>query len=299
MPQTASAPSDVALGAYILRISNVSQKDGTFNVDMWVWLRWKSESIRPDKSFEIVDGTISNREETEILDDEGYKYTSVRIQATIYHEFDVSRFPMDNHIVTLDFEDSTYDSSTIRYVADDGTALDPGVRVGGWDVSLGKPQVTAHVYPTNYGMRSTGTATSVYSRLTIPIVLQRTNEMIMMKQFWIAGLAVLLALLALLVHSSDLDARFGLGVGSIFAASANAFVLEDNLPKTTSLTLAEQFNFISIAIIFISVFVSIWSLRLRYAGRDNASLSLDRIALITLMSVYIMSTVVIVYWGAH
>jgi hypothetical protein len=36
-----SGPTRVAVGAYILRVSKVSQKDGTFDVDMWVWMRWK------------------------------------------------------------------------------------------------------------------------------------------------------------------------------------------------------------------------------------------------------------------
>ncbi len=66
-----------------------------------------------------------------------------------------------------------------------------------------------------------------------------------------------------------------MGVGSIFAASANAFVITGELPPTTAVTLAEQINLIAVGIIFISVFVSIWSLRLRYQGRDDDSLKLD------------------------
>ena len=40
-------PAEVAMGAYLLRLSNVSQKDGTFNVDMWVWFRWKGDDLKP------------------------------------------------------------------------------------------------------------------------------------------------------------------------------------------------------------------------------------------------------------
>ncbi|MBS7540862.1 ligand-gated ion channel [Ancylobacter lacus] len=288
-----AGPTEVQVGAYILRISNVSQKDGTFNVDMWVWLRWKGD-LRPDKTFEVADGSITSRSDTEVLEDEGYHYTSVRVQALVYHDFDVRHFPMDDHTLDIDIEDSTYDDSTIRYVADRGMALDPGLQVAGWGVSLLQPRATEHVYPTDYGLRSTGSATSVYSRLTIPIALKRESMMALVKQFWISGLAVVLALLALLIHSHDLDARFGLGVGSIFAASANAFVLADNLPKTTSLTLAEQLNLLSVAVIFLSVFVSIWSLRLRYAGRAEDSVKLDRIALIGLAVFYVIANVAII-----
>ncbi len=288
-----SGPTEVQVGAYVMRVSNVSQKDGTFNVDMWVWLRWKGD-LRPDKTFEVADGSITSRSDTEILEDEGFHYTSVRVQALVYHDFDVRRFPMDDHTLDIDIEDSTYDDSTVRYVADRGTALDPGLQVPGWGVSLLAPRAAEHVYPTDYGLRSTGSANSVYSRLTIPIELKRESMMALVKQFWISGLAVVLALLALLIHSHDLDARFGLGVGSIFAASANAFVLADNLPKTTSLTLAEQLNLLSVAVIFISVFVSIWSLRLRYAGRAEDSIKLDKTALIVLATAYVIANITII-----
>ena len=68
-------------------------------------------------------------------------------------------------------------------------------------------------------------------------------------------------------------------MGSIFAASANAYAIADSLPQTVVITLAEQINFLAIGTIFLSVFMSIASLRLCYAGKDEASERQDRIAL--------------------
>lgn len=90
------------------------------------------------------------------------------------------------------------------------------------------------------------------------------------------------------MKSDDLDARFGMGVGSIFAASANAFVISDSLPETTNITLAEQINLIAVGAIFLTVFISIWSLRLRYAGRDEASVSLDNWSLLIIGMGYVL-----------
>lgn len=283
-----SGPTQVAAGAYILRVSNVSQKDGTFDVDMWVWMRWKGAGLEPQKTFEIANGVINSRSDTAILDDKGYKYSTIRVQATLFHQFDVKRFPLDNHRITIEFEDSTYDASTLRYVADRGTALDPNLTVPGWKAKLEQPLVSQHVYPTDYGLRSSATPTAIYSRLVLAIDLERNSMMVLLKEFWISILAVALSLLALLVHSHDLDARFGLGVGSIFAASANAYVLSDNLPQTTAVTLAEQLNLLAVGTIFVTVFVSIWSLRLRYADRVAASLKLDNAALIFISAAYVI-----------
>ena len=279
--------TDVAVGAYILRLSNVSPQNGSFDVDMWLWFRWKGTDVRPDQSFEIVNGVISSRSEAQVVDDGGVNYSTVRVQATIFHDFDVRRFPLDNHVITIDLEDADLDNAQLTYNVDEGIALDPSVRVSGWKIALQPSTVAPHVYATNYGLRSAGTDASKYSRLTLAVALDRTSYGPLFKSFWISALAVLLGLLAFLIKSDDLDARFGMGVGSIFAASANAFVITGALPPTTAVTLAEQINLIAVGVIFVAVFLSIFSLRLRYKGHEEASLKMDMVAMWTLGAIYI------------
>ena len=279
--------TEVQTGAYILRLSKVSPRDGSFDVDMWLWFRWKGADIRPDQTFELANGIITSRSESQVEDDGGVNYATVRVQATIFHDFDVRRFPLDNHVIALNLEDAELNNTQLSYVADDGIALDPAVKVAGWKVTLQQPTVTAHVYDTTYGLRSAEAAGGTYSRFALPIALERTSYGPLFKSFWISALAVLLGLLAFLIKADDLDARFGMGVGSIFAASANAFVISDQLPPTTAVTLAEQINLIAVGVIFTSVFISIWSLRLRYADREQDSLALDRTAMWGLGALYL------------
>ena len=277
----------VQTGAYILRLSHVSPRDGSFDVDMWLWFRWKGAEIRPDMTVELANGVITSRSESQVEDDGGTNYATVRVQATIFHDFDVRRFPLDNHVITIDLEDAELNDSQLTYTVDQGIALDPGVKVSGWKVALQTPAVEKHVYDTNYGLRSADANGGTYSRFVLPVTLDRTSYGPLFKSFWISALAVLLGLLAFLIKADDLDARFGMGVGSIFAASANAFVITGELPPTTAVTLAEQINLIAVGIIFVSVFISIWSLRLRYHDREADSLRLDRRAMWTLGAVYI------------
>jgi len=278
---------EVQTGAYIMRLGNVSPRDGSFDVDMWMWFRWQGADIRPDLTFELANGIITSRTDTEVLNDEGYNYSTMRIMGTIFHDFDVRRYPMDDHVITIDIEDSLLESTRLVYVADEEIALDPQVMVAGWEVGIEPAYSDTHTYDTTYGFRSSGTDGATYSRMTIPITLDRTSYGTLFKSFWVSLLAVILGLLAFLVKADDLDARFGMGVGSIFAASANAFVIADTLPQTNIITLAEQVNLIAVGVIFSTVFISIWSLRLRYAGRDDDSLKLDRNALIIMALIYI------------
>lgn len=290
----AAEPTKVQVGAYVMRISNVSQKDGSFDVDMWVWFRWQGDA-KPYESFEIANGRIDSKSEAVVSNDEGFNYTSVRIQGTVFHDYDVRRFPLDNHVLTIELEDENLDASGLEYVADEGIALDPRLNIPGWTVRLETPQITPHMYPTNYGLRSSGVQQSTYSRFILPLHIERDSYWALLKQFWISALSVLLGLLAFRVKPTDLDARFGLGVGSIFAASANAFVISDNLPKTSVVTLAEQINFIAIGTIFFSVFVSIASLRLCYGGREEASARLDKWALAIVGIGYVVANAAVIF----
>lgn len=289
----AAEPSKIQVGAYVMRLSNVSQKDGSFDVDMWVWFRWQGDA-KPYESFEIANGRIDSKSEAVVSDDEGFNYTSIRVQGTVFHDYDVRRFPLDSHVLTIELEDENIDSSGLVYIADEGIALDPGLKLPGWVVKLETPQIATHVYPTNYGLRSSGAQQSSYSRFILPLQIERDSYWALLKQFWISALSVLLGLLAFRVKPTDLDARFGLGVGSIFAASANAFVISDNLPKTSVVTLAEQINFIAIGTIFLSVFVSIASLRLCYGGREEASERLDKWALAIVGTGYVVANAVVI-----
>ena len=290
MTDAVTLPTDqtqVSVGLYVLRLSNVSPRDGTFDVDMWMWFRWLGTDVRPEQTFELANGVITSRTLSDVTIDGGMNYTTVRVQGTIFHEFDVRRFPLDDHVITIEIEDANFEDRLLTYVVDEGIALDPSVEVAGWQVGLSAAAVAPHTYATTYGLRDSGTAASVYSRFTVPITLERTSYGPLFKAFWISLLAVVLGLLAFLIKSDDLDARFGMGVGSIFAASANAFVISDTLPQTTLVTLAEQINLIAVGVIFTTVFVSIWSLRLRYVDRDDDSLRLDRYAMIFLALLYL------------
>lgn len=284
----ATTHTNVSVGAYVQRLSNVSPQNGTLDVDMWLWFRWKGVDVRPDESFEFVNGVINSRSEGVVQADGDMNYVSVRVQATIFHDFDVRRFPLDNHVIDFYMEDTVLDDAQLTFTIDDGIGLDPAVRVSGWKVALQPTTVATHEYPTNYGLRSAGPDASKYSRVTFSITLDRTSYGPLFKSFWISALAVLLGLLAFLIKSDDLDARFGMGVGSIFAASANAFVITDVLPPTTAVTLAEQINLIAVGVIFVAVFLSIFSLRLRYRGHEDKSLKMDRVAMWTLGGIYIV-----------
>ncbi|MBK6809638.1 MAG: hypothetical protein IPG81_12170 [Sandaracinaceae bacterium] len=288
-------PSVVTVGMYINRIRDVNLREGTYVVDFWMWFRWQNEELNPAQTFELVNGEILSRIDSEVTDDLDHKYTSVRLVARMYHVFDVDHFPYDNHTLNIDIEDVENEAHLQVYRPDVSySQLDPSVQVAGWDVTLGATSVETHVYNTNYGFLSIGADTHApFSRFHQHIELRRGDGTPLLKLFWVTFLSVMLGLLALRVHVTDLDARFGLSVGSIFAAMANTYVLGEILPETEAITMAEQMNFLGVGTIFCAVFISIASIRLVYAGREDASRKLDWYAFVGLGLLYIVGNFVV------
>jgi hypothetical protein len=281
--------TEVYVGTYVNRIRDLSLRDGSVVIDFWVWFRWRGTEVAPLESFEIVNGEILSRTEGELLDDAGMNYTSSRVVARIFHIFDVRSFPYDDHTVKIELEDQENEDHRIRYIPDvDNAGIDPSVAVAGWAPSSLPPSVASHLYHSNYGFTSLGTnAESAYSRYTHSLHLHRTSRFAIVRLVWVAWLGVVLALVALRVRVTDLDARFGLGTGSIFAATANTYLVNEILPETDTLTLVEQINLYAVACIFASLFVSIASLRLVYRGRVERAERLDYVALVVLATVFL------------
>ena len=70
------------------------------------------------------------------------------------------------------------------------------------------------------------------------------------KLFGTVVLSAAVAFLSFHVKPSDLDPRFGLGIGGIFAVVASNFVLSSMLPETHEVTMGEALLLLTIAGIF-------------------------------------------------
>ncbi len=278
-PESAAAKADkkiVHVGFYLNRLTEVSHKDGTLRIDAWFWFRWKDKDLKPFETFELVNGEIEERQPTEVMDDEGFQYSSVRVRAKVFKSFDVENYPFDNHTIPIELEDSNSEFKLMEFEPDASSKLDPSVSVDGWNISLRGVRSEPHTYPTNYGFQSLGENNATYSRFIVELGLDRHESLLtVVKLFWVSYLALILAIGACFVKSSDIDARFGIGLGSIFAASANTIAVSAELPDTPVITLAEQINIVTVLVIFMTIFLSIISLRLRHNGREYTAEVLD------------------------
>ncbi len=293
--RTAFAQEKVYVGVYLNQITSISLKDNQFTADFYIWFRWKDKNINPLESFDLVNGNIESKEGIYQDEVKGFKYAVCRVDATIKKFWDISRFPLDNHILTIEIEDNDNEEFKLRYIPDEeNSGIDPQVQVPGWKIGTTNATVSAHIYKTNYGDISLPTDNvSVYSRFIFSVSIIRPGYGYFFKLFFTVFIAALVALIALFIKPTDLDPRFGLGAGALFAAVASEVVIASLLPDTNILTLTDKLHIIAIFFIFLSIAESIISLRLFTGGKEENSKRLDRCCFYIFLGVYILLNLLI------
>jgi hypothetical protein len=274
-------PLEVTTGIYLERILSLSVRDFEWQVEFYIWFRWEGDWIRLEDGFDVVDGTIETVKKLRALTDGQSHYELYRVVAQITKFFDVAHFPCDDHLLTINVETPAHRRDELIFRADvENSAVSSRVRVPGYVidrlVALEKP----HAYKTGRGdpCIPPGVKTT-YSQFRCGIKIHRPDNGLYVKMFQGLFVACAIALLALFIKPTDVDPRFGLGVGALFAGVANSYVTNSLIPDTGTMTLADVVNGVGIAVILLSLVESTISLYLfDRQGDEPLSRRFDRMS---------------------
>jgi len=293
-------PTEVLTGIYIDRILELSVKQIGWTVEFYVWFRWRGAEPKSFEGFLVVDGTADS---SELEADEtitGERYQRFRVVAKITKFFDVTRFPCDEHLLTIGIEHPAHQRHEVIFVPDkENSSISSRVNVPAYHlqppVVLEKP----HSYKTTRGdPRLPAGTKATYSQLRMGIGIERQGWGLFFKMFQFLFVAVLLAHLALFIRPIEVDPRFGLGVGALFAAVANAYVISSLVPDTGVLALADIINGVGIATILLTVVqstISLWLFSVK--GEEELSRVFDRISFFAMLPCYVLVNLAVT-WSA-
>jgi len=287
-PTAAQMAPQVATGVYVSKIESLNFRENKYAIDFYVWFRWKAEGplvdYKPLDSFELINGKIENKSSVVEKKIGDVSYATVRVSATMSETWDLARFPFDAHTMTVKIEDSSLTAKDLVFVADkSNSGLGDEIDMAGWNASNFVTDVQTKVYRTNYGDISLPTnASSEYSRFTFSVDIDRRSQGSAIKLLSTVLLATAVAFVAFLVKPSDLDARFGMGIGSLFAVTASAFISASLVPDSGEMTLADRMHMIALAFIFGTLLLSALCLKLEVSKRRELAYRIDRVAVVLL-----------------
>lgn len=277
----AAAPAKVIVGTYLNKVQEVSFRDSRFAIDFYIWFRWKAEGelkdYKPLESMEIINGRVDAKSSVVEKVIGGESYASARITATVFKTWGLDTFPFDHHQVRVHLEDSQYFAESLVFEPDrKNSRIGDELSLPGWRLTDFSLEATPKTYNTNYGDTSMATdAQSTYSRLSFGMTMWRDGWGTAVKLLSTVVFATLVAFVTFGIKPSDVDPRFGLGVGALFAVAASAFVVASTQPDSGVLTVADEMHIIAMGFIFASVVQSAFCLKWDEAGLEERYKKVD------------------------
>ena len=286
-----AAPLRVQAGIYVDRVVDLSVKEAGWTVDFYLWFRWKGASLDPGENFQVVDGWIESKEKADEYTNGDEHYRLYRVVARITKFFDVSRFPCDDHVLTVNIESPAFERNELLFVADkENSGVSSRVQIEGYLIRQRDILEKPHAYRSTHGdPRLTTDTDRTHSQLRMGIWISRPGWGFYLKMFIALFGAVGVAILVFFIKPTDVDPRFGLGVGALFAVIANNYVTSSLVPDIGRMTLADMVNIVGIVTIFLTLLQSTISLYLYdRKGKEAISRKFDRVSFIVLLAGYIV-----------
>jgi hypothetical protein len=290
--QDNSSPDSVSIGVYILSVYDLDFPGNKINIDFYVWFLTKNDSLELIRNFEVINAVELNKSNESHEQRDSIYYKTLRVNCKLKQEWIVSDYPFDRQRIEIYIEDYNHDISQIVFIPDTlASKIDKSLKINGWDIKDFSIKTTDHTYETNYGDPMLDINDhSTYSRAVIGFTLERDGYGLFFKLFIGLFIAVLISLLTFFVNPMDLDPRFGLSVGAIFAAIASQYVITSTLPQNSGLTLVDILHDIAYVTIFITIMISTISLYFMKNSRENISRKIDRYSFFTVTLLYLTFT---------
>ena len=293
-------PVKVHAGIYVDRIIDLSVKEAGWTVDFYLWFRWNGTAVDPAEKLQIVDGSIESKEKVDEYTSGDERYVLYRVIARITKFFDVSRFPRDDHILTINVESSASERREFLFVADqESSGVSSRVQIPGYSTYKQALLEKPHAYKSTHGdPRLTGGTEKVQSQLRMGVWIHRQGYGFYLKLFVALFAAVGIAMIAFFIKPTDVDPRFGLGVGALGAVIVNTYVTSSLVPDTGVMTLADLVNQVGIVTIFFSLMQSAISLYLyEKKGKKALSRLFDKVSFPIFLTGYLVINLVLP-WAA-
>src|SRR4029079_1485778 len=107
-----------------------------------------------------------------------------------------------------------------------------------------------------------------YSAFRIRLSIKRDAMGLFWKLFLGMFIAFLIAYTCFFIHADGIDSRFGLSVGSLFAVIGNKYIIDSALPESTSFTLVDTLQRLTLLFILCTIAATAYSLTMVKRGRQ-------------------------------
>ncbi|HEY9048921.1 MAG TPA: hypothetical protein VIN08_23635 [Ohtaekwangia sp.] len=273
---TRHVPDTVKVGAYVISVHDINFHDKEYTIRFWLWFVY--DNARFDFSKQLDIPNAKEIEPPEIIVDsvDGKAWAIMKMKCTMKERWDVQDFPFDKQHLKVQIENTLFDNKSLVFVPDQqGSKFDEKEAIDGWTILNFHVASKENDYETGFGDASN--TYQVFSTFNIEMDIERNAWGLFMKIFIGMYIAFLIAIVSFTPHPSELEPRFGLPVGGLFAAVGNKYIIDSVLPESSTFTLVDTLHAFTFFAIFMTLVVSAVTLKLHDNDKMELALRINRI----------------------
>jgi hypothetical protein len=289
--ESENPPDTVKVGAYVISLHDINFHEKEYTIRFWLWFVYDNPDFDFAKQLDIPNAKEIAPPEIIIDSIDGKAWAIMKMKCTMKENWDVRDFPFDYQHLRVQIENTLFDNKNLVFVADTaGSRFDEKEAIDGWRVKNFQVGRRDNDYETGFGDNSN--PYQIFSTFNIELDIERNAWGLFLKIFIGMYIAFLIAVISFTPHPSELEPRFGLPVGGLFAAVGNKYIIDSLLPETTSFTLVDTLHALTFFAIFSTLMVSAIALKLHDNQKTEKAIRLSSRGAAIVISVYVVCNII-------
>ena len=285
-----NAPDTVTVGVYVNSVHDIDFKEKQYVISLWLWLKYKTPDFDFSKYLEVpMAKSVDKSFYTVDTLEDGKIYMLMKLQCVMKDSWKIDNFPFDRQKLRFSIENSQYDSGDLIFAEDTvGKHYSKWV-TSGWNIIPDSFKIFTNIKKneTAFGEPTLVKPNSEFSAFRVNIGIERDSWWLFLKLFIGMYLSFLLSFLCFFIHVDNIDSRFNLSVGSLFAVIGNKYVIDSALPESNTFTLVDTLHGLTLFFVFVVVACSAYSLNLVKSNKLAETKRFDKAAAWILLAIYL------------
>ncbi|TEU05370.1 MAG: hypothetical protein E3J22_05600 [Candidatus Aminicenantes bacterium] len=277
-------------GMDIIELQNFDQKESSFDLDFYLWFRWKGE-IDPT-NFEFINGSAFFVEKVKESFENGLRYICFRIKGNFRGEFPMQKYPFDSQTLRVRLKHKDLPIENLVYVVDVRGIEKEGreVEISDWEfrksfqfsdilktiTSLGDPWLLGKKASVSYSIYNLAVE---IKRMPLPFLIKFLIPLV---------IVVVISHLVFYIHPDEFEARCGIGITGILSAIAFHITQGETLPQVGYVITVDKFFILSYTMIFFTLLETVIVSRYFKADQLKKAKKIDRAFRYTFLPFFII-----------
>ena len=291
--KTTKTKSDtVKVGAYIISIHDINFHQQEYIARFWLWFVYDNPRFDFSQQIDITNAKDIEISSATIDTVDGKYWAQMRVKCTMKENWRVHDFPFDKQHLSIVMEDEALDIDNLIFVADTASSRFDNVgALSGWKVDNFGVSTSVAKYSTSFGNPEPGFDKQEFSKFTISMDIEREAKGLFLKIFLGMYFAFLIALVSFLTDTNELDPRFGLPIGGLFAAVGNKYIIDSLLPESSQFSLVDILHNLTFLGIFCILSISAIALKMHNGGNIVGAHRLNKVGAAFVIAGYILANI--------